>query len=53
MWGNWLSLGTLTMATLAFIVWRIRTEENALLAALDDRYRAYASSHKRLVPLIW
>jgi protein-S-isoprenylcysteine O-methyltransferase Ste14 len=53
MWGNWLSLATLTLLTLAFILWRIRTEENALLATLDDRYRAYASNHKRLVPLIW
>ncbi len=24
-----------------------------LLATLDDRYRAYASNHKRLVPLVW
>jgi len=24
-----------------------------LLAALGDRYRAYAAQHKRLVPLIW
>jgi protein-S-isoprenylcysteine O-methyltransferase Ste14 len=53
MWGNWLSLATLTLMTLAFIVWRIHIEENALLATLDDRYRAYASNHKRLVPLIW
>jgi protein-S-isoprenylcysteine O-methyltransferase Ste14 len=53
MWGNWLSLATLTLLTLAFILWRIRTEENALLSTLDDRYRAYASNHKRLVPLIW
>ena len=28
-------------------------EENALLATLGDRYRAYASHHKRLVPLVW
>ncbi len=53
MWGNWVSLATLTLLTLTFIVWRIRTEVNALLATLDDRYRAYASNHKRLVPLIW
>jgi len=53
MWGNWLSLATLTLLTLAFIVWRIRTEEHALLATLDDRYRAYASNHKRLIPLVW
>ncbi len=48
MWGNWVSLATLTVLTLAFIVWRIHTEESALLATLDDRYRAYASNHKRL-----
>jgi protein-S-isoprenylcysteine O-methyltransferase Ste14 len=53
MWGNWLSFATLTLATLAFIVWRIHTEESALLGALNDRYRAYASNHKRLVPLVW
>jgi protein-S-isoprenylcysteine O-methyltransferase Ste14 len=53
MWGNWLSLATLTLLTLAFIVWRIRTEESALLTGLDDRYRAYAANHKRLVPLVW
>jgi protein-S-isoprenylcysteine O-methyltransferase Ste14 len=53
MWGNWLSFATLTVASLAFIVWRIHTEEGALLVALDDRYRAYASNHKRLVPLVW
>jgi protein-S-isoprenylcysteine O-methyltransferase Ste14 len=53
MWGNWVSLATLTGLLLVFIVWRIRTEEKALLAALDGRYRAYAAQHKRLVPLVW
>ena len=53
MWGNWVSLATLTLLTLAIIVWRIHTEESALLATLDDRYRCYASQHKRLVPLVW
>ena len=53
MWGNWLSLGTLTVLLLVFIIWRIRTEEKALLATLDGRYRAYAAQHKRLVPLVW
>jgi protein-S-isoprenylcysteine O-methyltransferase Ste14 len=52
-WGNWLTLATVTVLWLALIVWRIRTEEKALLAALDDRYRAYAAHHKRLVPLVW
>jgi len=53
MWGNWVSLATLTVLMLAFIIWRIRTEEKALLATLDGRYRAYAARHKRLVPLVW
>ena len=38
---------------LAFILWRIHAEETALMATLGDRYRGYASHHKRLVPLIW
>ncbi len=53
MWGNWVSLATLTALLLVFILWRIRTEEKALLVTLDGRYRAYAAQHKRLVPLVW
>jgi protein-S-isoprenylcysteine O-methyltransferase Ste14 len=53
MWGNWLSLATLTVLLLVFVIWRIRTEENALLATLGGRYRTYAAQHKRLVPLVW
>jgi len=53
MWGNWVGLSVLTLLTLVFVVWRIHTEESALLARFDDRYRAYASNHKRLVPLVW
>jgi protein-S-isoprenylcysteine O-methyltransferase Ste14 len=53
MWGNWVSASTLILFTLAFIVWRIRIEERALLMALDDRYRRYAAQHKRLIPLVW
>jgi protein-S-isoprenylcysteine O-methyltransferase Ste14 len=52
-YGNWLSLASVTLSLLAILVWRIRTEENALLAALGDRYGAYAARHRRLVPLIW
>lgn len=51
--GNWLALAALTLLPLALIVWCIRAEENVLLAALGDRYRCYASAHRRLVPLIW
>jgi protein-S-isoprenylcysteine O-methyltransferase Ste14 len=50
---NWVSVATLTLLPLAFLLWRIHVEENALLATVGDRYRSYASQHKRLVPLVW
>ena len=50
---NWAGLAALTLLTFTPLLWRIHTEEHALLATLGDRYRAYASQHKRLVPLIW
>ena len=50
---NWAALAAMTLLPLAVIVWRIRVEENALLATLGERYRCYASGHRRLVPLIW
>jgi protein-S-isoprenylcysteine O-methyltransferase Ste14 len=51
--GNWLSLASLTAAVACALVLRIRVEERALLQSLGDSYRAYAATHKRLVPLIW
>ena len=53
LWGNWVSMATLTLLWLALILWRIWFEENALLTTLDGRYGAHASQHKRLVPLVW
>ncbi len=53
MWGNWASAAALVLFTLAFVVWRIRIEESALLGSLGDRYRRYASKRNRLVPLVW
>jgi protein-S-isoprenylcysteine O-methyltransferase Ste14 len=50
---NGAGLAAMVLLPLAVILWRIHVEENALLTALDDRYRGYASHHKRLVPLIW
>jgi protein-S-isoprenylcysteine O-methyltransferase Ste14 len=50
---NWVALAAMTLLPLAMVIWRIRTEENALLATLGDRYRCYAARHRRLVPLIW
>ncbi len=51
--GNWLSLVVLVAAVAAGIVYRIRVEERALFTDLGDAYRAYASTHKRLVPYLW
>jgi protein-S-isoprenylcysteine O-methyltransferase Ste14 len=53
LYGNWVSFGVIAVLWLVIIVWRIRIEERALLSALDDRYRAYAACHKRLIPLVW
>jgi protein-S-isoprenylcysteine O-methyltransferase Ste14 len=50
---NWVTLAAATLLPLVMLVWRIRVEENALLAVLGDRYRCYASGRRRLVPLIW
>lgn len=50
---NWAGLAAMTLLPLAILLWRIHIEENALLATLGDRYRAYAAHHKRLVPLVW
>lgn len=53
LWGNWVSLAVIVLPLLAIIAWRIHFEENALLTGLDERYRRYASQHKRLIPLVW
>ena len=50
---NWAGVAAMTLLPLAVTVWRIRLEETALLTGLGERYRAYASDRKRLVPLIW
>jgi protein-S-isoprenylcysteine O-methyltransferase Ste14 len=50
---NWAGVAAMTLLPLAVTVWRIRLEETALLAGLGERYRAYASDRRRLVPLIW
>jgi protein-S-isoprenylcysteine O-methyltransferase Ste14 len=50
---NWVAVAAMVLLPLAAVLWRIHAEENALLATLGDRYRAYADQHKRLLPLIW
>jgi protein-S-isoprenylcysteine O-methyltransferase Ste14 len=51
--GNWLSLVFLIVAIGGGLVLRIRVEERALMQNLGEGYRAYAATHKRLVPFIW
>jgi protein-S-isoprenylcysteine O-methyltransferase Ste14 len=53
MYGNWLGLAAVFAMWLTIIVWRIRIEEKAMLAAIGPRYSAYAAQHKRLLPLVW
>jgi protein-S-isoprenylcysteine O-methyltransferase Ste14 len=50
---NWVGLAAMVLLPLTLFIWRIRTEERALLGALGDRYGAYAAQHKRLIPLVW
>lgn len=50
---NWADLAGVLLLLLIPLLWRIQLEENALRAAVGDRYRAYAARHKRLVPLVW
>lgn len=50
---NWVGAAGMVLPPLVLLLWRIHIEEEALLATLGDRYRAYAAHHKRLVPLVW
>lgn len=50
---NWVSVFVFVIAWVAIIAWRIHIEETALLSALGEKYRSYASHHKRLIPLVW
>lgn len=50
---NWVSVAVFVIAWVAVIAWRIHIEETALLSALGDKYRSYASHRRRLIPLVW
>jgi protein-S-isoprenylcysteine O-methyltransferase Ste14 len=52
-YANWVGLAGWALPCLLIIIWRIRIEEAALLKTAGAAYRAYASHHKRLVPLVW
>lgn len=51
--GNWVGLAGWTLLVMLPLLYRIHVEEHALLRALGDTYRSYATHHKRLIPLIW
>jgi protein-S-isoprenylcysteine O-methyltransferase len=51
--GNWVSLAVAIGLPLAAILYRIRTEEQALLRHFGPAYAEYASRTKRLVPGIY
>lgn len=52
-WGNWVGLACLLLSFAVAVTYRIRIEEEALLAAFPDAYASYASGHKRLIPFVW
>jgi protein-S-isoprenylcysteine O-methyltransferase Ste14 len=53
-WGNWVGLAACLLCSFAVAVsYRIRIEEDALLAAFPDAYTAYAATRKRLIPFLW
>ncbi len=50
---NWLSLAVLIIGPAIGIAYRIRVEEEALIAALGDDYRAYSMRTKRFIPRVF
>ena len=50
---SWLSLACAVIPGLAALLYRIRIEEAALVAAMGSDYRAYQRRTKRLVPWLW
>jgi protein-S-isoprenylcysteine O-methyltransferase Ste14 len=51
--GNWLAVGVCAVVPLPALLWRIHVEEAELTEVLGDRYRAYQSQTKRLIPGLW
>jgi protein-S-isoprenylcysteine O-methyltransferase Ste14 len=50
---NWVGLAGAFGLLLVALVWRIRVEERALVAAVGDRYREFAGGRARLIPHVW
>ncbi len=50
---NWVSLAVLVVVPTIGLVVRIHVEERALLDALGEPYRHFATSRARLIPKVW
>lgn len=50
--GSWLSLGLLTIATIATYSYRVAVEERALLETIGEPYGAYMRERKRFIPYV-
>lgn len=50
--GNWLSLLVMMSVVLLGYGYRIRVEEQALLARFGETYRRYAAARRRLIPFL-
>jgi protein-S-isoprenylcysteine O-methyltransferase Ste14 len=50
--GNWISLGLLTITTIATYAYRVKVEEHALVEAIGEPYRTYMKERKRFIPYI-
>lgn len=53
MTGNAAGAAAALVLVLVAVIHRLRVEERALVAALGDRYRAFAASRARLIPFVW
>lgn len=50
---NLFSMAAILLPISAAFLWRMRVEETALKDAFGDRYRSYAASTRRLIPLVY
>jgi protein-S-isoprenylcysteine O-methyltransferase Ste14 len=51
--GNWLALLVVLIGGVVGHLYRIRVEEQALVAALGEPYRAYMRGTRRFIPFVW
>ena len=51
--GNWVGAVGAVGLILVAVIYRLRIEERALIAALGDRYREFAAGRARLIPYVW